>query len=164
MSSLLLLLLLLLLSVWLSLLFVSLDLFLLEAFIPMLNKFHKQTKTQTQNLIRAWKMYVVRGSNLTVDKVIITKILKGCKNWECYVPKKIQETNIGFSNWSFFFCFFSPCFFCVHYFSFGLLTIIRATKRQRTRINKHQISIKLWLCHHDEIEIKRLYWIFRKII
>ena len=112
------------------------------AFIPTLNKFPKQTKKQTQNLIYAWKTYVVRGSDLTVDK-IMTKNLKGCKNCECYVSKKIQETNIGFSNWSFFVVFFSLCFFCVHYFSFALLTIIRATKRQRTRINKHQISRKL---------------------
>ena len=37
-------------------------------------------------------MYVVRDSDLTVDKVIITKNLKGCKNCEYYV----QETNIGF--------------------------------------------------------------------
>ena len=111
------------------------------AFIPTLNKFPKQTKKQTQNLIYAWKTYVVRGSDLTVDK-IMTKNLKGCKNCECSVSKKIQETNIGFSNWSFFVVFFLSVS-CVHYFSFALLTIIRATKRQRTRINKHQISRKL---------------------
>ena len=48
------------------------------AFIPTLNKFHKKTKEKTQNLICSWKMYVVRGSDLTVDKVIITKNLKRC--------------------------------------------------------------------------------------
>ena len=112
------------------------------AFIPTLNKFHKQTKKQTKNLICAWKTYVVRGSDLTVDKVVITKNLEGCKNCECYVSKKIQEINIKFSNWSFF-LFFSLCFFCVHYFSLAHFTILRAAKRQRTRINQHQISIKL---------------------
>ena len=30
-------------------------------------------------------------------QVIITKNLEGGKNCECYVSKKIQETNIGFS-------------------------------------------------------------------
>ena len=43
-------------------------------------------------------MYVVHGSGVTVDKVIITKSLEDRKNCECYVPKKVQETNIGFSN------------------------------------------------------------------
>ena len=90
-------------------------------------------------------MYVVRDSDLTVDKVIITKNLKGCKNCECYVSKKIQKTNIsGFKTEVFlFFVFFSFCFLYIHYFSFAALTIIRTTKRQRGRINKHQIPIKL---------------------
>ena len=78
-------------------------------------------------------MYVVHCSGLTVDKEIITKTLEGLKNFECYVSKKIQETNIRFSSWSFFLAFFL-CFFCIHYFSFSLLTIIWETKRQSTRI------------------------------
>ena len=36
----------------------------------------------------------------------------------------------------FFSLLFSVYFFCVHYFSLALLTIIRTTKRQRTHLNK----------------------------
>ena len=49
----------------------------------------------------------MRDSDLTVDKVIITKNLKGCKNCECYVSKKIQKTNISGFKIEVFFVFFS---------------------------------------------------------
>ena len=133
------------------------------AFIPTLNKFPKQTKKQTQNLIYAWKTYVVRGSDLTVDK-IMTKNLKGCKNCECYVSKKIQETNIGFSNWSFFVVFFlsvSSVFITFH--SHFWLSLEQQSGRGHISISiKYQENYNL--CHHEEIKIKRLYRIFRKII
>ena len=78
----------------------------------------------------------------------------GHKNCECYISEKSQETNIIFSNWSFFLAFFSLCFFCIPYFSFTLLTITRVTKRQRKRINKASninkvISFKLKLSSHS---------------
>ena len=52
----------------------------------------------------------VCGSSLTVDKVFITKKLKGRMNCECYVSKKIQETSTEFSNRSFFPWFFLSLF------------------------------------------------------
>ena len=64
------------------------------AFIPTLNKI--------------WYVFEKRTSCV----VNYNKNLKGCKNCVLYVSKKIQETNIGLSNWSFFLVFFSlflPC-------------------------------------------------------
>ena len=78
--------------------------------ISTLNKFHKQTKKQSQILTWAWKTYVVCGSGLTVGRVVITKKWEGRKNCECYVSKKTQESNIGFSNWSFSIWFFFSLF------------------------------------------------------
>ena len=53
------------------------------------------------------------------------------------------KTSIVFSNWIFFVSFFSLCFFCVHYFSFVLLTIFRTTKWQKKHINKESIINKV---------------------
>ena len=50
--------------------------------------------------------------------------------------RKFKRPISGFQIEVFSLLFFSLCLFCVHYFSFTLLTIITATKRQRTRINK----------------------------
>ena len=113
-----------------------------------------------QNLICAWKTYVVRGSVLTVDKVIITKNLKGCKNSEWHVSKKIQKTNVGFSNWSFL--LFLSLFLLYSLFFIFTFDYYRAIKRQRTRINKASniskiITMSSWR-NHD----KRRYWIFWK--
>ena len=85
------------------------------------------------------------------------KNLEGRKNCECYGSKKIQETNIVFSNWSFFLSFFSLCFFCVHYFSFALLTIIRTTKWQRTHITEASNINKIINCNY-EIMAKMKIW------
>ena len=95
------------------------------AFIPTLNKI--------------WYVFEKRTSCV----VNYNKNLKGCKNCVLYVSKKIQETNIGLSNWSFFLVFFLSVSSVFIIFHSHILTIIRATKPQRTRINKHQISIKL---------------------
>ena len=85
------------------------------------------------------------------------KILEVPKNCECYVPKKIQKTNIAFSNCRFYPCFFfCLCFSCVHFFSFALLTIIRTTKRQRTRINKVSNISKIF-CYSYDIMTKTRY-------
>ena len=37
--------------------------------------------------------------------------MEGRKNCKCYISKKIQETNVVFSNWRFFPCFFFLCVF-----------------------------------------------------
>ena len=50
--------------------------------------------------------------------------------------RKFKRAILGFEIEVFPFGLFSLCFFCIHYFSFALLTIIRATQRQRIRINK----------------------------
>ena len=50
----------------------------------MLNKSHKQT-----NLKFDMCLCLVRGSGLTIDKVIKIKNLEGHKNCECYVSKRI---------------------------------------------------------------------------
>ena len=112
------------------------------AFLQTVNKFHKKTKiTNSKFDINLKKTYVVRGSDLPVDKVIIAKNLKGCKNCKCYVSKKIQYQVFKLK---LFLCFFFLSVSSVFIiFPFTLLTTIRATKLQRTRINKHQISIKL---------------------
>ena len=83
---------------------------------------------------------------------------------KCYVSKKIQETNIGFSNWSFFLVFFSLCFSCAYHFSFLLLTNIRGTKRQKTRINKASNINKIITMSSWRNQDKRPYGIFRRII
>ena len=49
----------------------------------------------------------MRDSSLAFGKVIVTKDLEGRKNCECYLSKKIQEINIGFSNGTFFLLFLS---------------------------------------------------------
>ena len=53
------------------------------------------------------------------------KTMEDRKSCECYVSKKIQETNFKMK---FFLSFVSLYFFSVYYFSFGLLTIIRTIK------------------------------------
>ena len=63
--------------------------------------------------------------------------MKGYKNCEFYVSKKIQETNIVFWNGSCFPYFFALCLFCCYYFHLHFW-LLRTTKRQRT----HIISIK----------------------
>ena len=50
--------------------------------------------------------------------------------------RKFKKTILCFQVEVFFLVFFSLCFFCVDYFSFAFLTIVRATKWQRTNINK----------------------------
>ena len=74
---------------------------------------------------------------------------------KCYVSKKIQETNIGFSNWSFFLVFFflsvSPVFIIFH---FHLWQSLEEQSGRRHVLMRRQISAKLLLCHHDEIKIR----------
>ena len=78
--------------------------------------------------IRAWETYVVCRSE-SDDRQ--GNYYKGCKNCECYVSKKNQETNIDV--WSFFPCFFS--IFLCSFFSFVISTIIRTRKWQRAHFN-----------------------------
>ena len=133
--------------------------------IPMLNKFLKQTNKQSQNLICAWKTYVVRGSGLTFDKIIITKIWKFARTVNVMFLRKFERPISGFQSEVFSLLFFSLCSFCVHYFSFSLLFIIRpGTKWQRTRINKASNINKIITMPSWRNEDKRPYWIFRKII
>ena len=49
----------------------------------------------------------------------------------------------------FFSLFFSLCFFCVHYFSFAILTIIRTTNWQRAHINKASNINKIINCNYE---------------
>ena len=49
---------------------------------------------------------------------------------------KFKKPILCFQAEFFFLVFFSVCFLCVHFFTFTLLFIIRATKEQSTHINK----------------------------
>ena len=108
-------------------------------------------------LISPWKRYAVLRKGPEAWQGNYDKNLESRKNFK----KKIQESNIVFSNWNFFYFL---CFFCVHFFSFALLTIIRITKRQRTHINKASninkvITMRLW-----QNQDMTTYLIFRKKI
>ena len=107
-------------------------------------------------------MYVVRrsGSESWQENY---KTLEDRKICECYVSKKIQETNFVFSKWGFLISFFSLCFFSVYYFSFALLTIIRTTKWQSTHIKKTSNINELITILSWRNQGKIPYWIFQKI-
>ena len=110
-------------------------------------------------LISPWKRHVVRRKGSEAWQGNYNKNLESRNNFKFCVYKKIQESNIVFSNWFFFYFL---CFFCVHFFSFALLTIIRTTKRQRTYINKASninklITMALW-----QNQGMTPYWIFRE--
>ena len=77
-------------------------------------------------LISAWKFLVCRSESEGCQGNY-SKIWKGRKNCESYIFKNIPGINFIFSNWKFFSCFFRLCFFCVFYFPFSFLTIIRTT-------------------------------------
>ena len=108
-------------------------------------------------LIRAWKTYVVCRSG-SDDRQ--GNYYKGCKNCECYVSKKNQETNIDV--WSFFPCFFF-LFFCTYFFSFVILTFIRTRKRQRTHFNNAWNVNKIITMISWRIRDIMTYWIFPKL-
>ena len=115
-------------------------------------------------LISSWKMYVVRcsGSESWQENY---KTLEDRKICECYVSKKIQETNFVFSKWGFFLSFFSLCFFSVYYFSLALLTIIRTTtKWQSAHINKTSNINELITISSWRNQDKMSYWIFRNYL
>ena len=100
---------------------------------------------------------VVKG--LRLDKVIKTKIWKVARILNFVFIRKFKKA-ISCFQIDFFFYFL--CFFCVHFFSFALLTIIRTTKQQRTYINKASninkvITMTLW-----QNQGMTPYWIFRK--
>ena len=125
--------------------------------IPTLYKSHKQNSKFDKHLKN------VRRACFSSDGWqgnYNTKIWKVARIVNVMSLRKFKRPMSGFQIEVF--CFFSLCFFCVHYFSFSLLTIIRAIKRQRTRINKASniskiITMPSWR-NHD----KRLYWIFSK--
>ena len=105
-------------------------------------------------------MYVVRCSGPESWQENY-KSLEDRKICECYVSKKIQETNFAFSKWSFFLSFFSLCFFSVYYFSFGLLTLSfvwQNTHIKKTSNINELITISSW-----RNQDKMPYWIFRKM-
>ena len=77
--------------------------------IPMLNKFLKQRNKQTQNLICAWKTYVVRGLGLTVDKIIIIKIWKVARTANVMFLRKFERPISGFQSEVFSFSLFLLC-------------------------------------------------------
>ena len=94
---------------------------------------------------------------LRLDKVIMTKIWKVARILRRKFKKAISCFQIEIF-------FYFLCFFCVHFFSFALLTIIRTTKRQRTHINKASninkvITMRLW-----QNQDMTTYLIFRKKI
>ena len=75
--------------------------------------------------------YLVRG--LRVDKLFMTKFWRVARITNFMVLKKFKKPISRFPiEISSFFFFFFFSFFCVHYFSFVLVTIIRTTKGQRT--------------------------------
>ena len=65
-----------------------------------------------------------------IDKVIITKVARIVS---VMFLRKIKKPISMFQVFSLAFFFF--LFFCVHFFSFVILTIIRTRKRQRTHFN-----------------------------
>ena len=99
-------------------------------------------------IIGAWKTYVVRCSGSEGWQGSHNKILEGGQNYECYVSKKVKETNVVFSYWNFSLVFFSVFPLC-HYFLFALLTIIRTTKGQRTHINEAPNINKIIYYNYD---------------
>ena len=100
----------------------------------------------------AWKTYIVRCSGSEGWQGNYNKILEGRLNCECYVSKKIKETNVVFSNWNLLLVFFS-LFLLRHYFLVALLNIIRTTKGQRTHINKAP-NINKIIYHNYDIMAK----------
>ena len=73
---------------------------------------------------------------LRFDKKIITKIWKVARIVNVMFLRKFKRPISCFQTEVFSFPFFSLCFFCVHYFSFALSTIIRTKKLQKANINK----------------------------
>ena len=89
---------------------------------------------------------VVQG--LRVDKKII-KLWKIARIMNLMFLRKFKKPISCFHNEVFSFLSFSPCFLSAYYFSFALLTIIRATKWQSKHINKTSninkvITISSW--------------------
>ena len=92
-------------------------------------------------LISAWKFLVCRSESEGCQGNY-SKTWKGRKNCESYIFKNIPGINFIFSNWKFFSCFFRLCFFCVFYFPFSFLTIIRTTNLVDTnrKLTVHKTS------------------------
>ena len=111
----------------------------------------------TQNLI--WLIVDRSGCESWQENY---KTLQDRKSCECYLSKKIQETNFKMKFFPFF--VFSICFFSVYYFSFALLTIIRTTKWQSAHVSKTSIVNELITISSWRNQDKVSYWIFRKII
>ena len=89
----------------------------------------------------------MRDSSLAFGKVIVRKDLEGRKNCECYLSKKIQEINIGYSNGTFSLLFLSFFWVSVIFHSHFWLSL----EQQSSRVHmstRRQISIKLY----DEIK------------
>ena len=100
------------------------------------------------------KTYVVRRSGSEGWQGNHNKISEGRKNYECSV-RKFEKLILCFQI-KVFLIVFSQCFFCVHYFSFALFTIIRTTKRQRIHISKASNSNKI-INYNCEIMAKSRY-------
>ena len=103
---------------------------------------------------------VVQG--LWVDQVIITKIWKIARIVNVMFIENSRKI-CRFFKLKFFSCYFSLCFFCVHYLSFTLLTIIITTKGQRTHVNKVSNINKIINITSWRNQDKTPYWIFRKL-
>ena len=99
-----------------------------------------------------------------VDKKIIKKICKVARVVNFMFLRKLKKKKIALSNWRFFLSFFSLCFFCVHYFSFALLTIIRTTKQQGTQISTASNINKIIFMSSWRNQDETLYWFIWKII
>ena len=91
-----------------------------------------------------------------VCRSVITKFWKFPKIVNVMFLRKFKKPILPFQITGFILVFFCLCFSCVHYFSFALLTIIRTTKRQRTRINKVSKINKI-ICYSYDIMTKTRY-------
>ena len=103
----------------------------------------------TQNLI--WLIVDRSGCESWQENY---KTLQDRKSCECYLSKKIQETNFKMKFFPFF--VFSRCFFSVF--------IIRTTKWQSAHVSKTSIVNELITTSSWRNQDKMPYWIFRKII
>ena len=103
----------------------------------------------TQNLI--WLIVDRSGCESWQENY---KTLQDRKSCECYLSKKIQETNFKMKFFPFF--VFSRCFFSVF--------IIRTTKWQSAHVSKTSIVNELITISSWRNQDKMPYWIFRKII